>query len=573
MPGYSRRAFRSDVVAGLTVAAMLVPQSMAYALLAGLPPTYGLYASVAPLLIYAVLGTSLHLAVGVIAIDMLILRAGLSGFAEPGTMPYIELAILLAVLVGSLQIAMGLARVGFLVSLLSRPVMVGFTSGAALIIALSQVNALTGIDPQGGQDLPFIAWATARNVEQFRVLPLVVGGFALAALILLRRWKPVLPGALVLVALGTLIVLLLGPERAGVEVIGAIPPGLPSLSMPSLGGQGPNGPGLVALLPTAGALALVQFLTVVSLGKVFATRFRYRVVPNRELVAIGAANVVGGLFQGVPVSGSFSRTAVNADVGAKTPMSNVVAAVAVALCLLFLSPVLALVPVPVLGAVIIIAALGLLDVDEMRFMLKVKSVDGWIAVLTFGATVLTGIMEGILVGVLASLAIVLYRLSRPNAVVLGHLAGTRSFRDITEHPDARTLDGILILRIDASFSFMNAEYLMDLILARTRDAPGSVRVVVLDASSVNDLDTTAAHVLWDVKDVLDQQQVRLLFGGVKDRVMRVLARSGLLVALGEDSFFLSPHRAVRHVLTEWGISESYLRQVPGGMERWVEADP
>jgi SulP family sulfate permease len=451
--------------------------------------------------------------------------------------------------------------------------MVGFTSGAALIIALSQVNALTGIDPQGGQDLPFIAWATARNVEQFRVLPLVVGGFALAALILLRRWKPVLPGALVLVALGTLIVLLLGPERAGVEVIGAIPPGLPSLSMPSLGGQGPNGPGLVALLPTAGALALVQFLTVVSLGKVFATRFRYRVVPNRELVAIGAANVVGGLFQGVPVSGSFSRTAVNADVGAKTPMSNVVAAVAVALCLLFLSPVLALVPVPVLGAVIIIAALGLLDVDEMRFMLKVKSVDGWIAVLTFGATVLTGIMEGILVGVLASLAIVLYRLSRPNAVVLGHLAGTRSFRDITEHPDARTLDGILILRIDASFSFMNAEYLMDLILARTRDAPGSVRVVVLDASSVNDLDTTAAHVLWDVKDVLDQQQVRLLFGGVKDRVMRVLARSGLLVALGEDSFFLSPHRAVRHVLTEWGISESYLRQVPGGMERWVEADP
>jgi SulP family sulfate permease len=235
--------------------------------------------------------------------------------------------------------------------------------------------------------------------------------------------------------------------------------------------------------------------------------------------------------------------------------------------------VLALVPVPVLGAVIIIAALGLLDVDEMRFMLKVKSVDGWIAVLTFGATVLTGIMEGILVGVLASLAIVLYRLSRPNAVVLGHLAGTRSFRDITEHPDARTLDGILILRIDASFSFMNAEYLMDLILARTRDAPGSVRVVVLDASSVNDLDTTAAHVLWDVKDVLDQQQVRLLFGGVKDRVMRVLARSGLLVALGEDSFFLSPHRAVRHVLTEWGISESYLRQVPGGMERWVEADP
>lgn len=559
--GYRSRHLRADAVAGVTVAVMLVPQSMAYAHLAGVPPIYGLYASVVPLLVYPLLGTSLHLAMGVIAIDMLILRAGLVELAEPGTARYVELAILLTVMVGTLQLAMGLARMGFLVNLLSRPVMVGFTSGAALLIALSQISALTGMDLEGARVLPGMAWAAAQHVGEARPPPMIMGGTALAVLLLIRWWKPRVPGALVVVVLGTAAVVGLDLADRGVAVVGAVPSGLPTPELPSL-----DLPGVRGLVPTALTLALVQFLTVMSLGKIFAARFRYSLDHNRELLALGAANMVGGLFRSLPISGSFSRTALNVDTGARTPLANVVAALVVAACLLLLTPVLALVPLAVLGAIIVVAALGLLDVPEMRFLLRAKSVDGWLAVLTFLATLGVGILEGILVGVAASVVAVLYRMSRPNTAVLGHLPGTRSFRDVKHMPEARSLEGILMLRVDASFGFMNAEFLKDLILDKTADADAEIQAVVIDASSVNDLDTTAAHVLVEVKEILDLRDVDLYFGGVKEPVRNVLERMGAADAIGQNRFFLSPHRAVTRILTGRGRSEGYLEGIPGASE-------
>lgn len=566
--GYGRPHLRADLVAGVTVAVMLVPQSMAYAHLAGIPPIYGLYASVVPLLVYPLLGTSLHLAVGVIAIDMLILRAGLVELADPGTARYVELAILLTVMVGTLQIAMGLARMGFLVNLLSRPVMVGFTSGAALLIALSQITVLTGMDMEGARVLPGMAWAAAQHVDEARLTPMILGGAALGILLLVRWWKPRVPGALVVVVLGILAVVGFDLTERGVSVVGAVPSGLPTPRLPAV-----DAAGAWDLLPIAVTLALVQFLTITSLGKVFAARFRYSLDHNRELLAVGAANLAGSFFRSLPVSGSLSRTALNVDSGARTPLANIVTALAVALCLVALTPVLALVPVSVLGAIIVVAALRLLDVPEMRFLLRAKSVDGWIAVLTFTSTLMVGILEGIILGVVASVVAVLYRMSRPNAAVLGHLPGTRSFRDVRNVPEARSLEGVLMLRVDASFGFINAEFLKDLILDSTADRKTEIDAVVIDASGVNDLDTTAAHVLMEVKEILDLRDIEMYFGGVKEPVRTVLEQMGAVEAIGPDRFFLSPHRAVTRILAGLGTSEGYLEGIPGGTEKDAVPEP
>lgn len=568
MKRYSRRHLRADLVAGMTVAVMLVPQSMAYAHLAGVPPIYGLYASLVPLLVYPLLGSSLHLAVGVIAIDMLLLRAGLAEMAEPGTARYIELAILVTVMVGTIQVAMGLARMGFLVKLLSRPVVVGFTSGAALLIALSQISVLTGMDLEGARVLPGMAWAAAQHVTEARLSPMVMGGTALAVLLALRWWKPIVPGALVVVVLGTLAVVAFGLVERGVVVVGDVPSGLPRPALPGVTGEG-----LGRLFSVAVTLALVQFLTVMSLGKLFAARFRYSLDQNRELLALGAANVLGGVFRSVPISGSFSRSALNVQAGARSPLANAVAALAVAVCLLVLTPFLALIPVSVLGAIIVVAALGLLDVPEMRFLLRAKSVDGWIAVLTFVSTLMIGILQGILIGVVASVLAVLYRTSRPHAAVLGHLPGTRSFRDVSNMPEARSLEGILLLRIDAAFGFMNADFLKDLILEKTADQESRIKAVVIDAHSVNDMDTTAAHILIEVKTILDIRDIGMYFAGVKEPARMVLERTGAAEAIGRKRFFLSPHRAVTRILTGMGTSADYLEGIPGATEGEALPEP
>lgn len=555
---YSREALWGDLAAGLTVGVMLIPMSMAYAVLAGVPPIYGLYASLVPLAIYPIFGTSRHLAVGTVAIDMVIVAVGLGAMAEPGTPRYIELAILLAVMVGAIQMLMGLARLGFLVNLLSRPVIVGFTTAAVLIIGFSQLGNLLGVELPRTQQVFVLVWEAIRQAGQIQLWSLLLGVGGIALLIILGRWKRI-PGPLVAVVIGILVVGGLGMDREGVAVVGAIPTGLPTPNLPDL-----DGSTLQALLPTALALVLVQFLSVMSLGKVFAARHRYWIRPNRELFAIGAANFVGGFFRSLPVSGSFSRTAVNERAGASTPMANVVAAGLVALTLAFLTPLFHFLPVPILAAIIIVGVLSLLDVGEIRYLLRAKRVDGGLAVLTFFATFFIGILEGILIGVVASVVAVMYRLSRPNIAVLGHLPGTRSFRDIRRRGDARPLDDILILRVDASFSFTNAEYLKDFILLRCDEDDAPVRAVVIDASTMNDLDMTAVGVLMFVAEALRERGIELYLSGIKGSSRDVAHRSGLIDAIGDDHFFLSPHRAVKHILAGWDRLDEYLEAVPDG---------
>lgn len=558
LPRYSFRALRGDVVAGLTVGVMLIPQGMAYAMLAGVPPIYGLYASLVPLLVYPVFGTSRHLAVGIVAIDMVIVSVGLEALAPHGSARYVELAVVLAMMVGTVQMLLAVARMGFIVNLLSRPVIVGFTSAAAFIIGFSQVGNVLGVDLPRSQQIVIILRDGLTQIGNLHPLSLLLGVGGGSILLLVQRWGRGIPGSLVALVLGTLVTWGLGLDQAGVAIVGSIPLGLPAFSIPSVDGET-----LRTLLPTALALVLVQFLSVVSLGKVFAARHRYWIRPNRELFAVGASNFFGSLFRSLPVSGSFSRTAVSDRAGGQTALANVVAAALIILTLVFLTPLFFYVPIPILAAIIIVAAFGLLGLRELRYLLKAKRIDGALAILTFLATLGLGILEGILVGVTASVMAILYRISRPNIAVLGHLPGTRSFREIDRYAGAKPISGILLLRVDASFSFANAEYLKDFILKRSQAEKSPVRAVIIDASTMNDLDMTAVGVLTFVAETLQERGIELYISGVKGAARDVAERSGLVDTLREDHFFLSPHRAVKHILASWGRLDEYLDTVPG----------
>ena len=560
LPRYTREKLRGDALAGLTVGVMLIPMGMAYAVLAGVPPIYGLYAGLVPPVVYALFGTSRHLSVGPVAIDMLIVAAGVGALAGGDGARYVALALGLGLLVGLVQMAMAAARLGFAVNFLSRPVIVGFTTAAPLIIGFSQLGNLLGLDVPSSQYVHVLLWEAAQRVTDVNPIALAIGGGGILLLLGLKRWKPLFPGALFVVVLGTAAVWGLGLE-ADVETVGAVPTGLPLPAWPEVGWADVR-----ALLPTVITLALVQFMGVVSLGKVFAARFRYAINANRELFAIGSANVAGSLFGGVPVSGSFSRSAVNVQAGARTPMAGVVAALLVGLTLLFLTPLFERLPIPALAAIIMVSAFGLIDVAEVRYLFRAKERDGYVALFTFAATLLIGIQEGILLGIAASVLALLYRISRPRIAVLGHLPGTHSFRNLQRARDAVPIDGLLLLRIDAGFSFANAGFIRDFILDRSRPPDRRVRAVVIDGSTVNDLDTTAAEALRSVAEMLRARGVELYFTGLKGYVRDVMRQAGLVELIGEDHFLMSPHRAVQHLLEAWDAEDGTDR-----LERYLDA--
>jgi len=541
---------RKDVAAGITVGVMLIPQAMAYAVIADLPPIYGLYGALVPLLIYPMFGTSRQLAIGPQALDMLILAAGLSAVVQAGTGEYVAMAIIVTAMVGVLQIAMGAMQLGFVANLLSRPVITGLTSAAALIISCSQLGSLLGVDLGNSQYVHVILWRAAQHLGEVHLLSLGIGAAGIAVLLLLPRVAPVVPEALVVVVLATGASYAFSFEGSGVAVVGSIPEGLPPLSLPDL-----NLSTLNSLLPAAVTLALVQFMKNVSLGRVFATRHGYTIDANRELVGLGSANLVGAFFSSIPVSGSFSRSAVNDQTGAQTPLANWFTAGVIALTLLFLTPLFYYLPLPALAAIIIVAGIGLIDLHELRNLFKARRRDGYIALFTAACTLLIGIQEGILLGIGASVIGVLYRISRPNVAELGHVPGTRIFRDLERFDQAVRLRDIMVLRVDASFSFANAEYFKDFILTKSEREGRNVEVVIVDGSSINGLDTTAIEALFSVAESLEEEDIELHLTGLIGPVREVVRRSGLHALLGENKFHLDPHTAVVSVLEQWDEAE------------------
>ncbi|GMV44191.1 MAG: sodium-independent anion transporter [Myxococcales bacterium] len=533
---YRREDLGGDLSAGLTTAVMLVPQGMAYAMLAGLPPITGLYASILPLVAYALLGSSRQLAVGPVAMVSLLVASGVGALAQGGTEAYLGHAVLLALMVGVMQVVMGAGRLGFLVNFLSHPVVSGFTSAAALIIGASQLKHLLGVDlPQGVEG----AAVAISRIAEWHWPTVAVGGAAVVALVALQRLAPRFPRALAVVVAGTLAVWALGLEGAGVRVVGSVPAGLPTLGVPAWSWDA-----LRSLLPIALTISLVGFMESVSVAKAFAQRSGRDIDPNQELIALGAANVAASVSGALPVTGGFSRTAVNAQAGARTGLASLVTAAMVALTLLFLTPLFRGLPTAVLAAIILTAVAGLVDLKEVRHLWWVKRGDLALLGTTFVATLGLGIEEGILVGVGASLLWFVVRSTRPHFAVLGRLPGSTVWRNVRNFPEARTVPGVLVVRIDAQLYFGNVSFLKETLRSLETEP---LRAVVLDASAVNQLDSSAEVALQELLDAWTARGVRLAIASAKGPVREVMERSGLAERLGAG-MCLTTEEAVAAVL-------------------------
>jgi len=540
---YNRDQLTGDIKAGLTTGMMLIPQGMAYAVIAGMPPIYGLYAGVIPLLMYPLFGTSRQLSVGPVAVDMLIVAAGVGMISNPANSDFIGLVILLTMMTGVLQLLMGSFRLGALFNFFSRPVIAGFTMAAPIIIAFTQLHNLLGIRLPDTQFVLLIADEAIRQINRVDLHTFAWGASAIAILWFLNHTIPKLPASVIVLTLGILVAWLVDLEEQSVEIVGAIPEGLPPISVPQLSFEN-----MRRLLPTALTLALVQFMSVASLGKAFAKRNNYLVDSNHELVAVGASNFVGSLFSSVPVSGSFSRSAAAEQAGAKSPMSNIVTSALVVLTLLFLTPFFYYLPMPILAAIIIVSVFGLIDINEIKFLYKAKRSEGVIATFTFFCTLLIGIQEGILLGVGASMLTMLLKYSKPAVAELGVIPGTRLFKNLERNPEAKRIEGVLILRVDASFSFINAEFFRDFILEKSEQQDKNTHFVIIDGSSINMLDTTATDSLKSIIKTLRGWDMELYMSGLKGPVRDVIKKSGLKEFLGPDHYCEDPHEAVQRVL-------------------------
>jgi SulP family sulfate permease len=535
---YNPADLRPDMAAGVTIAAMLVPQAMAYALLAGLPPEVGLYASTVPVLVYALFGSSRQLAVGPVAIVSLLTATALGPLVEEGSAGYLAAAALLALMVGVVHLVLGLARLGALVNLLSHAVLVGFTAAAALIIGFSQVKHVLGISIERKPHFYETVGEVVANLGDTNGTTLAIGLASIVALFGIKRFAPRVPGALVVVVASILAVELFDLDGRGVKVVGDIPDALPAFGLPEM-----NGSLIGDLAVTALVITLVGFMESIAVAKVYARRYRYPLDANQELVGLGAANVASGLFGGYPVTGGFSRTAVNDAAGARTPLASIVTAVLVLATIAFMTPLLSSLPNAALGAIIITAVTGLVDIGEMRHIAAVKRSDLISLGVAFAATLALGIELGIAVAVGASMLVVFARISKPHNAVLGHVEGTTSYRNVERFPEVVTADGIRIVRIDAALSFINAANVKGVLVAEGQAVQQAPRALVLDASGMNDIDSTGADMLNELMPELDELGVDFHIADVKGPARDVLHRSGLWDRFG-DRIHACTHDAV-----------------------------
>lgn len=523
---YKREDLRGDVSAGLTTAVMLIPQGMAYAVLAGLPPLTGLYSALIPPLIYALFGTSRQMSVGPVAMDSLLVGVSVGAVAQSGTSEYLSAALLLAFMVGVIQLLFGLLRMGFLANLLSGPVVSGFTSAAALIIGLSQIKHLLGISVEESSNVVSLIGRIVHALPETRMETLAIGAGALLGLLLFKKFAPRAPAALLVVSAGACLVYF-GGLAGSVAVVGEVPAGLPGFQPPMVEGKM-----ILSLLPSALTIALVGFIESFSISRTHARKNKYTVVPSQELVALGAANLFGSFFHSYPVAGGFSRSAVNASAGAKTNLAALVTSGLVAFSLLFLTPLFYYLPLAALAAIILIAVAGLVDFAEVRRLERINRADLVLLLGTFALTLTMGIVQGIAIGILASLAWLVFKTTRPHIAVLGRVPGTTQFRSMARNAGLITYHGVIAVRMDAQFYFGNIAFLKNKLAELETTMEEALRVVVLDASAINNLDSSGESALRDMNEAYEARDVAFYLTGVKGPVRDVMEMSGLSDTLG-----------------------------------------
>ncbi|MDH3709550.1 MAG: solute carrier family 26 protein [Cyclobacteriaceae bacterium] len=542
LPRYSGIDFKGDLSAGLTVGVMLIPQGMAYAMLAGLPPIYGLYASTIPLMLYAIFGTSRQLAVGPVAMVALLIVTGVGHMAEPGSETFIGLAILLALMVGVIQLSLGVFRLGFLVNFLSHPVISGFTSAAALIIGLSQLKHLLGIEIPRSNFIHEILISAVQSIDQLHLPTLGIGVGGIVVILILKRLNRSIPGPLVAVVLGVLLVYGFALQEVGVKIVQEVPQGFPKFTIPAVSSDS-----LTSLLPIAITIALVGFMESIAVAKAIQAKHKnYQLDANQELIGLGMANIGGAFFKAFPTTGGFSRTAVNDQAGAKTGMASIISAVLIVLTLLFLTPLFYYLPQAILASIIMVAVFGLIDFKEAKHLWKADRTDFYMLLTTFIATLTLGIELGIGIGVILSLAMVIYRSAYPHIASLGKVPGTQYYRNVERFPQVEQRPDILVMRFDAPLFFANADYFKQKLQLMAQEKEGELRLIILNAEAINNLDSSAVHMLQDCIQEFQQNGIVFYITGAIGPVRDVLYKSGLINQIGKDNLFMHVHHAVAH---------------------------
>ncbi|EOZ98351.1 Sulfate permease [Indibacter alkaliphilus LW1] len=540
LPKYQKSDLQGDLSAGLTVGIMLIPQGMAYAMLAGLEPIHGLYAVTVPLLLYAIFGTSRQLAVGPVAMVSLLTAAGIAGLNPESPEQYLIYALSLAFLVGLIQFGMGILRLGFVVNFLSHPVINGFTSAAAIIIGLSQVKHLLRINLPNSEHIQEMMVAIYQNVGDIHWLTFGIGVIGIIIIKFGKKIHKSFPAPLVAVIVGIALVAGFDLTAQGVKIVGDVPSGLPGFSSPTfdVGIWG-------KLLPIALTISLVGFAESFAVAKTIQAKHKnYKLDANQELIGLGMANFGAAFFKGYPVTGGFSRTAVNNDSGAKTTMASIISAVLIVLTLLFFTGLFYNLPSAILAAVVLVAVSGLVDFKEPVHLWHKDKSDFAMLIATFVITLTLGIETGIIAGMVLSLLVVIYRASRPHMAQLGRVPGTNTFRNLARFSDLESRKELLMVRIDGPIYFANVEFIKRKLDNWIEERDQQLKMIVFNMESVTNIDSTGAHELneW----ILDWRKsgIDVCMSSIKGPVRDVFNRWGILECVGADHIFLDDNLAL-----------------------------
>lgn len=542
LPNYSKLNFQGDLSAGITVGIMLIPQGMAYAMLAGLEPIHGLYAVTVPLVLYALFGTSRQLAVGPVAMVSLLTAAGIGALQPSGAEEYLMYALTLAFLVGLIQFLLGLFRFGFIVNFLSHPVINGFTSAAAIIIGLSQIKHLFKIDLPRSEHIQDMVVGIVQNISDTHMITF---GLGVLGIIIIKYGKKIhkqLPTPLLAVVVGILLVWGLNLTESGVVVLGEVPSGLPTLSSPSF-----DMAAWSTLLPIALTISLVGFAESFAVAKTIQGKHKdYKLDANQELVALGMANFGAAFFKGYPVTGGFSRTAVNDQAGAKTGMASIISVILIVLTLLFFTQLFYYLPNSILAAVVLVAVSGLIDFKTPKALFKKDKNDFMLLIATFVITLTLGIEIGIISGMVLSLGAMIYKASNPHMARLAKVPNSNYYRNIERFENLEVRSDLLIVRIDGPIYFSNVTFIKKQLDAWVEEQKEELKLIVFNFESVTSVDSSGIHELEDWIAEWRSHGINVFISGARGPVRDTLSKWGVLTVLGEDNFFLDDDSAVNY---------------------------
>lgn len=535
---YRAEWFRPDLQAGLSVAAIQIPIAIAYAQIVGLPPQVGLYACILPMMVYALVGSSRQLMVGPDAATCAIVAGAVAPLAMGDPARVAQLSVIVTVLVGLMLIAAGLARAGFIASFFSRPILIGYLNGIGLSLLAGQLGKVLGFKIEGnGFVLSLIN--LLERLNEIHWLTLFIGLAGLALLIWLPRRYPKLPAALVTVAIATLVAGLFGLDRFGVAVLGHVPSGMPTLAWPQT-----NLEEMKSLLRDALGIATVSFCSAMLTARSFAARHGYAINANHEFLALGVSNLAAGASQGFAISGADSRTAVNDMVGGKSQLVGIIAALVIALCLLLFTVPMAWIPQAALGAVLLMAGWGLIDVKSLSKIYTLSRFEFWLCILTTVGVLGVGVLPGIIIAVTLAILRLLYTIYQPTDAVLGWAPGIEGQVDIRRHKDARTVPGLVVYRFDDAILFFNADYFkMRLLDAVQKEV--EARAVLFDAEAVSSIDVSGIAALREVRETLMAQGIVMGIARARGSFLRMLVRSGLAREMGSELLYGSVRAGIR----------------------------